>query len=61
MDVVYGTMRGVTANNEQRAAIEEYITALESANPNDATTDVSVWGGASSVCVSAMLHELGIG
>ena len=41
MDVVYGTMRGVTANNEQRAAIEEYITALESANPNDATTDVS--------------------
>lgn len=41
LDLVYGTARGVSANGEQRAAIEEHITAVEARNPNPRPTEVS--------------------
>jgi hypothetical protein len=45
LDLVYGTARGVSASGEQRAAIEEHITALEARNPNPRPTEVSQGAG----------------
>uniref|UniRef100_A0A7S0R2S3 LysM domain-containing protein n=1 Tax=Chlamydomonas leiostraca TaxID=1034604 RepID=A0A7S0R2S3_9CHLO len=39
LESVYGTARGVAATGEQRALIEEYITALEARNPCPRPTD----------------------
>ncbi|GFR42709.1 hypothetical protein Agub_g3632 [Astrephomene gubernaculifera] len=39
LDLVYGTSRGVSATPLQRAAIEEFVTALEARNPNAVPTD----------------------
>ena len=42
---LYGTARGCSASQEQRARIEEYISALEARNPYSAPTDVGGGGG----------------
>ncbi|KXZ51877.1 hypothetical protein GPECTOR_11g312 [Gonium pectorale] len=39
LDLVYGTARGVNATALQRAAIEEFVCALEARNPNACPTD----------------------
>ena len=40
LEGLYGTARGVTASQEQRAQAEEYISALEAHNPYSSPTDV---------------------
>lgn len=42
LDLVYGTARGVHAAPVTRAAIEEFVSALEARNPHSVPTDVSV-------------------
>lgn len=45
-ELVFGTARGLSASMEQRAQVEELVSALEAKNPNAVVTDV---GGEASL------------
>jgi hypothetical protein len=59
LDLVYGTARGVRANGEQRAGIEEHLTALEARNPNPRPTEVGPVPRQGMKGWSGSIHKLG--